>query len=155
MVDAVEHAGRRRRPGCRLAEIQATWLAVWVVPKINGDLLLVWVHIHGDLDRDPIGDRGKRVMLGGNRDPSARAAAQGLGHSKLAVVKPLVGEPFQQIPPELAAELDQAPLADPGGAENGQVITPPLVWDTDAQTTRPDQVFVGLVVALRLDARDD
>ena len=58
----------------------------------------------------------------------------------LGVVEPLLDELLDRLRPVPGTDLLEARLADPGGAEHGQVVAVPLVRDPDAPAAHADHV---------------
>ena len=73
----------------------------------------------------------------------------------LGVVEPLLDELRERLRPVLRAELLQARLADPGGAEHRQVVAVPLVGHPDPAAAHADHVVDVAVVALHAHRRED
>ena len=73
----------------------------------------------------------------------------------LAVVEPLLDELLDRLRSVPGTDLLEARLADPGGAEHGQVVAVPLIRDADAPAAHADHVLDVLVIPLHADRRED
>jgi hypothetical protein len=68
--DAIIDADHRRRARAAFREVQAAGLAIDVVAQVDDDAAVRRIDFELDLDRDSVGDAGKRIMPRMNRRPS-------------------------------------------------------------------------------------
>ena len=90
--------------------------------------------------------------------PSRRERGQladRLVHHPLGVVEPLADEGLDRLDAVALDRLAHPALADPGGADRGQVVPVPDLRHADPPTAHADDVVDVLVVLLDLDAGED
>ena len=153
--NAVEDAEQQRALAAGPRQVEAAGHGVGIVAEVDVDHRLHRVHVHHDLDRNPILGIGEGVVHRRGHGPAARHLPHGSDHQLLAVVEPLLGKLGESVPADLVAERHSLALADSRRAERCQIVAPPLVRHADTQSTHAHDVLDVLVVPLDLNGRED
>lgn len=151
----VEDADHRRGLRAGLAEVEAALQRIDVVAQVHRHPRLGRVDLDRGFDDDSLGCDVDRIVAPLELNPPGGKTRQRRPHPLLAVVEPALRLLVDRLPTEPVGELGEPPLADPGGAEQGEVVAPPLVGNADPGAAHADHVVDVLVVALHPDAGED
>ena len=155
-IEAGEHRLRRRHGRRHAREIHAGVDAVGVVAQVDRDEAVVRVDVDAHLDRNAVGqERLDRVVAAFVLKPPAGQLADRLARPPLRIVEPFVDEVAHRLRAVLIDERLEPALADPCGADGGEVVAEPLVRHTDAAPAHAHDVVDVAPVALHLDAGED